>query len=486
MKVPRVLKNTAIYSIIMILQKGIAFFLLPVYTAFLSPADYGILSVITSVTSFLSIFISFGLDAAAQRFYYRSKGDHEYVRKIFGTVACAVLCSSLILGAFFIAAHRWLIDPVLGGIDFYPYVFVGILNVIVTPMYLSYQGYLQTIQNGVEYGINTLCNFLLNVILIVLSLSVFRMGVMGILISNLIVSLLFFGYVAIAYLPKISFKIDISILKSELKYSLPLMPHSLFNWSNGTIDRLLVNGLRSSTDAGLYNLGQQYGSVMNLSANAINQAYVPWFFEKMNHGKEGIDQVVKVADVATSFIVVIALTLSLFAQEVFDVMITNSAYDNVWAIVPYIVFAYVFQGIYFFFVNVLFLKHTSVVFTVTMVSVIGNVAFNLWLIPIWGFMGSAIACFATYFIKSIFALIIASIKNKEIQFRWMGMYLVSFLALGLVMLTRFFVSDFSFAYALLLKSGILILFVGWLLLRYKNDLHLLYSIYDRKKHTKAI
>lgn len=483
MKLPKIFQNTAIYTVVMVLQKGISFFLLPIYTTFLSPADYGVLGVVTSMSSFLSIFILLGLDAAAQRFYYKHNGDREYSRKVYGTVAFTVLCNSLVLGSIFVLGHKWFIDPVLGGINFYPCVLLGILNVIVTPMYLTYQNYLQTIQNGMQYGINTLCNFLLNVLLIVVFLSVFNMGVLGVLLANFLVSILFFMYVAFVFLKKISFRMDCGILKDGLRYSLPLMPHSLFNWSNGTIDRLLVNGLRSQSDAGFYNLGQQYGSVMNLSANAINQAYVPWFFEKVNYGKDGITQIVKVANLAVACMSLIALVLSLFSKEVLDLMITNPAYGNVWTIIPYIVFAYVFQGVYFFFVNVLFLKHTSVVFMVTMVSVIGNVVFNLLLIPKYGFMGSAIACLITYFLKSLFALLVSRAKNKEIQFRWGEMYLLSFLSLGIVIVSTYCLEDVAWGYALGVKFIVVVISLGLILLRYNKYIYLLYSIYCKKETT---
>ena len=74
MQIPKILQNSAIYTVIMVLQKGISFFLMPLYTAFLSPVDYGILGVVSSISSFLSVFISLGLETAAARFYYKNNG----------------------------------------------------------------------------------------------------------------------------------------------------------------------------------------------------------------------------------------------------------------------------------------------------------------------------------------------------------------------------------------------------------------------------
>lgn len=463
----------------MVLQKGISFFLMPLYTAYLNPADYGILGVVSSVSTFLSVFITLGLEAAAARFYYKNNKDEQYARRVYGNVALVILANSLIWGSVFIGGHKWIVDPIVGEIEFFPYVFIGILNVIVTPMYLLYQNYLQAGQNAAHYGINSLLCFILQVTLTVLSLTIFDLGVFGVLLSQLITSVVFFVYVIITFLRKQSLRLERPILKECFKYSLPLLPHNLANWSNGTLDKLLVNGIRSQSDAGMYNVGQQYGSVMSIVANAVNNAYVPWFYEKVNEGKQGLKRIVQTADASICLVSLVAIAMSLFAEEIFGIMISNPAYDGVWKIVPCIVFAYVFQSIYFFFVNVLFLKDTKVIFTITITAVVANIGLNLLLIPGLGFVGGAIACILTYFVKSIMALIISSIKNKEIRFHWLLMYVIAIIALAISL------SSILLAFeSIWVKIGVKMLMMGLFALivaiRYKSLLITLYKKYVKK------
>ena len=87
MQIPKILQNSAIYTVIMVLQKGISFFLMPLYTAFLSPSDYGILGVVSSVSSLMAVFITLGLEAAAARFYYKYNKDEDQAKKIYGNVS---------------------------------------------------------------------------------------------------------------------------------------------------------------------------------------------------------------------------------------------------------------------------------------------------------------------------------------------------------------------------------------------------------------
>lgn len=470
MQIPKLLKNSSIYTLVMVLQKGIGFFMLPLYTAYLTPTDYGILAVVTSVSSFLSVFVTLGLDAAAQRFYYKYKAGEIEIKKIYGTVAVAILLNAVLIGVFFITGHKFLIDPIIGDIDFYPYVLLGILFVVVNPVYLLYQGYLQASQNGVAYGINSLANTVLYIGLVILFLVKFKMGVLGVLLTQLIVAVVFFIYVFVRFLIKLNLRWDKPIMNAAFKYSLPLLPHTLANWSNGTIDKLLVNDIRSTADTGIYGLGQQYAGVMSITANAINQAYVPWFFQKADSGD--LHSVRKVSNVMVAAICMIAMMLSVFSREVLGLMISNPQYDGVYVIIPYLVFAFVFQFVYFFFVNVLFLKNTGVIFIITVSSVVFNVLLNLLLIPRIGIMGAAIACMITYYLKSVFALIISRRKNKEISFAWPKMYMLAFTSFAVTLLLLHISEHLLVWQSLLIKLGVVAGMMCVLIYIFKADIKL--------------
>lgn len=467
MRIPKIFQNTAIYMVVMVLQKGLSFFLLPLYTSFLSPSDYGILGVVTSISSLLAVFITMGLDAAAARYYYKNSQDASFSKRLYGTVASSILTNAVLFGTIVILCHKFIIDPLIGDIPFYPYVFLGLLNVIVTPLYLLFQNYCQTIQDGTRYGINAVCFIVIHVTLIVIALAVLHLGVVGVLLANLAVAVIFFIYVIFAFFRHQQIGFDKPILKETYSYSLPLIPHFLANWSNGTLDKLLINGIRTEVDAGLYNLGQQYGSVMSFVANAINQSYTPWFYEKMNHPHDSLSQIRKTAEFATFALSLIGIILSLFSKEILSIMITNPAYDGVWRIIPCIVFAYVFQGVYFFFVNILFLKNTNVIFTITVTAVAVNVGLNLLLIPVCGYVGGAIACLASFFTKSVMALVVSQKKNKDIRLNWPLMYGITILALFFSLIPTFVVVN-SFFVLFSIKITIVVFCTIIFLLKYKT------------------
>lgn len=423
MAIQKVLKNSGIYTVASILQKGISFFLLPLYTSFLTPDDYGVLNVVTSVSSLLSILFLLGLQGAGTRFYYAHKEEEEYSKRLWGALALFVLINSVVLGGLFLLCHDFLIDPIVGNIPFYPFLLLGIANTIVSPLYLFFQSYLQSRQIGLHYGINIIINFLINTGLIILFVAGFGWGVVGVLAAHLITSLIFFIYVLIAFVPKLKLSLDKTILKPAFKYSLPLVPHLLASWSSGMIDRLFLNVMKSKKDTGLYSVANQLSSLVHTLTTAVNNAYAPWFFE--TYEEKNFSQIRKMGQFLVLLYSMVSLVVSLFSPEVLKIMV-SSEFREVWTIIPFLSFASVFQGMYYLYGSLLTLDKTKYFSMITVISLTVNVVLNILLIPKMGYVGSAVACYFTFLTKSIMALLISSIKVKSIKFHWGWMYLIAF------------------------------------------------------------
>lgn len=451
MKLPKVVSNSAMYSFTTLLQKGASFFLLPLYTAFLTPEDYGIVNVVTSVSSFMAVLIMMALNGAATRFHYKNT-DENYRKVLWGTITTIVFISSLGWGAVFFTFHHFLVDPFIGDIEYYPYAVIGLANVVITPLYLLFQSYLQARQEAFHYSVNTFSHFLVQVGLAVVFIAVYKLGAVGMLLANVITSLIFFLYVLFFYIPKIKIGINKNVAKDSFGYSLPLLPHQISIWSAGTIDRLFLNGIKGKAVTGVYSVGQQFGQVVGTITYSVNQAFVPWFFQMIEKGKEGFRKIEKMGLFAVVGYSLIAFAISIFAPEILKVMVTDK-FRDAWQIIPILCFAFVFHGVYFFYINILFIKDTGWVFIVTLGAMLIDIAMNIILVPLWGFFGAAVACFMTYFSRSVFAMILSLKKNKEIRYHYVAMYVIPLVFLALSFINWLFV-DFSFVLALVIKVGV--------------------------------
>lgn len=455
MKLPKIISNSAMYSFTTLLQKGASFFLLPLYTAFLTPEDYGIVNVVTSVSAFMAVLIMMALNGAATRFHYKNT-DENYRKILWGTITTIVFISSLGWGAVFFTLHRFLVDPFIGEIDFYPYAVIGLANTIITPLYLLFQSYLQARQEALHYSINTFSHFLVQVGLAIVFIAVLKLGAVGMLLANVTTSLLFFMYVLLFYIPKIKIGINKEVAKDSFSYSLPLLPHQISIWSAGTIDRLFLNGYKGKAVTGVYSVAQQFGGVIGTIAFSVNQAFVPWFFQMIEKGKEGFRKIEQMGLFAVVGYSLIAFIISLFAPEILRIMVSEK-FRDAWQVIPILNFAFVFHGVYFFYINILFVKDTGWVFIVTLLAMLIDIAMNILLIPVWGFWGAAVACFMTYFSRSVFAMILSLKKNKDIRYNYVAMY-----AIPLVFFALSFVNWFFTGYSMLVTASIKIVFCALL------------------------
>jgi O-antigen/teichoic acid export membrane protein len=478
MSTVKLLKNSAIYIIVSVLQKAISFFLLPVYTAFLTPEEFGVLNVILTISAFLSVLFLLSLQSAATRFHYDNLGDETGIKKIWGTLTTFAVANTVILGSLFLLLHRFLLDPFAEGIDFFPFVFLGILNTVLSPLYVFFQSYLQAKQQGVSYGINMMANFILNLGLVILFVVGLKMGVLGILLANLITAAIFLIYVIIAFVPKILIKLDRSVLKSAFGYSMPLVPHSLSAWFTMMVDRILVNNIVGKAETGIYSVGYQFGNIVNVFTSAVNQAYVPWFFEKEKMGAQGNTLIINVAELLTVVYCFIAFGLALFSKEILSFMVTEK-FRDAWKVIPLVSFAYVFNGLYFFFINILFINKTKLVPIVTLSSASISVLLNLILIPVYGGIGAGISCLVSIFFASVFSLILAIYNNKQIQFNWKKMFIIVFFFMivsGMVYLKL----PGSLFFIFSLKIFVFVLLISLFFFHYKSEVNLLKSIFFEK------
>jgi O-antigen/teichoic acid export membrane protein len=242
----------------------------------------------------------------------------------------------------------------------------------------------------------------------------------GILTALALTNLIFFLYTFLDFPRRIALRFSATHLKEAFAYSLPLIPHSLAGWAMGLIDRLFLNHYRDAASVGVYSIGAQFGNLINIATVAVNQAYVPWFFEQFEKGQEGRARIVRASEAMVLAYCACALAVSLFAQEALLLMVSEE-FRTGWTVVPPLAFSFVFSGVYFLFVNPLFVRRTAFVPIVTVASGALGVALNMVLVPRFGMAGAAASSLGSMAASSILALILTSML-EPIGFRWVRMY----------------------------------------------------------------
>lgn len=397
----KLIENSLIYSGLQILQGGIGFLLLPIYTQFLTPDDFGIVSVINAVAAFLGIFYLMGLNGAAYRYYFDFRDNSEELKRFWGTIITFLLIFASIFTLILLLFGQFVFHPFIGDIRYYPYMVFGIIGAALLPIFTIYQFLQQAQHNAREYGILKLSNFITLLFLTIVFVVIFRLKAMGPILATALTSGLFFAFTLWKMRGKFVFGIKGKYLKKSLSYSLPIVPHTLTGWISGFLDKILVNNFVSTAAAGIYNIGCLFGGIQGFVNCAVNQAYTPWFFEEMKINRT--EKIKKFFILAMTLYITLALWVAIFAKEALWVL-AKGDFRDAWKVVGLISFGNFFGGYYYFFANQLFFSErgTHRVPVATVSAAMLGLLLNLVLIKRYGVIGAAVTMLITNIITALF------------------------------------------------------------------------------------
>lgn len=479
-RVPKLLVNSFIYTVFNVLQKAISFFLLPLYTIYLTPEDYGITNVLTSSAALLTFLYTFSIQAASTRFNFKYSKNPNLVKKIWGTNFVFILINSTFWVIITILTYHYTLIYLIGNeVEFVPYVLICLLNCALAPVFLYYQIYLQAKQQAKQFAINNFLNFLTSLLLNILFVVFFKLKALGVLLSMLIVTTLFGIYAIYRLYKDVSFCLKPKLLKISLQYSIPMIPHSLSGWLNGMLDRIFINRLVNLSSVGLYSISSQFGLIVNMLGFGINQAYSPWFFKR--HGTdEGRKLISNVADLGIAGLSIVGFAISIFSSEILSLM-TTSKYHEVWPSVILLVHANLFDCLYYFYVAVLFLDSTRLLSCISISAALLNCIVNYFLISHYGYFGASLSYLIVQILLSVFVFLSASRIRRDIQFRSKKHYAILFLSLFVSFEMNLFVFDDSIL-NLLSKSFLLVVFISIVYLINRSVINNLFYVFGLKKN----
>ncbi|MFA5450397.1 MAG: oligosaccharide flippase family protein [Dehalococcoidales bacterium] len=478
--IKKVLENSILYTFSSLLVKAINFLLLPIYTIYLTPTDYGIINLISGFTSVLSIIIMFSLHAAIVRFYVEFKSDREKLKRFHGTVIVFVFISGCTFVLLMLTFRNYVTELLFAGIPFYPYVAIALAGVVFSNIHTIHQYILRGMQSGKKLTAINLFVFTCNAALTIVLIGVFRLGVVGVLSATLAVNFLYSGY-ALLDLKRnnlICVCFDTTLIIEMLKYSIPIMPHNLSTNIASFASRLFINKSASLVVVGLYSVAMQFGTIVDTIQGAVSEAYTPWFYNMLE--QEGqTDR--KIITVVSKYLLIlysfVYLGIGLFSQEVLFLMTTES-FHRAWTVIPILVVAYSVKSIYYFYINILFYHKQAAnkIFISTITGSLADIILASVLVKSYGMYGAAVAFLIAKIIVVAIVVIMSGFYD-DVGFRIRDMLKVIipshlFMMLGLYLSYTKYIDSFSFL-NFLYKILILILYAVYIYLKNHKELKLI-------------
>ena len=383
-------RESLIYGLSTVGARLLNFLLMPFYTHYLLPAEYGVVATVFSYMAFLNVLYQYGMDQAYMRHY-------AHKEKAFSTAySCVLVTSALFSVVLALFPSFW---AQLGGIGaaraslvLYASAILFLDGINVLPFADLRMAHKPFYFAGVR-----MASITLNVILNIVFLTKLRMGIEGVFLANLFSSLLS----VLAVPKKFSFTFDRELLHKLVDYSLPLLPAGLGAMAVQVIDRPILLRLSGEAAVGVYQANYRLGIFMVLLVTMFDQAWRPFFIERAEQ-PGGPAVFARVLTYFTASLVWVGLAFSFFIPDLarFHVAGKPLIHPSYWGglpIVPVVLFAYLVNGIYVnLLAPVIIAKKTRIIMTATLIGALVNVAANFALIPPFGIFGPPWAAFAAY------------------------------------------------------------------------------------------
>lgn len=396
-----------------ILAKAIPFLLLPILTSYLSPEEYGKLSIFLIFISLYSALIGMALHTNIASNFFKVKKDelavivgNIFFILLFATIFYFILTlgiSSFYEEFFTIPTSFFLIIPVL--------IFMEMINTFNTTI-------LRNEQRAYMFGL-----FEVSSTAIVMGVTVFCLTILGFGWYSQIVGIftggVVFSFVGIFYMygrGYIKMKFDKEKIKSILNISIPLVPHLLATMIMAVSDRLFIEDMVGIKDVGLYSVGYSFGMIVMLVTDAFMKAWTPWFFKKLaNPTEKDIKEIVKYTYFYIVCIFVTAIVIALVAKFILPYFV-DEKYYAASNFILWVALGYAIRGVYqIFFPYLVHVNKTKFLAVCTGTAAIVNLLLNYFLIKAFGSIGAAYATAGAFFIS---ALMVFWYQQKYYKMPW--------------------------------------------------------------------
>ncbi|MFH1194515.1 MAG: oligosaccharide flippase family protein [bacterium] len=465
-KLKELTKDTAIYGISTIVGRFINFLLVPFYTNFIIPSEFGIYAYVYACIAFLNIAYIYGMDAAFMK--YISLAKEEEKKDLFSTPFIFVTATSFLLSVSFYL-FRTPLSSVLKITGQYEYIiYYVILILMFDTLALIPFADLRLQRKAKRFAVIKILNILINLSLNLILIIKFQFGIEAIFISNLAASVVTFIILLPDIFLKLKFKINKAILIKMLRFGFPYLPASISATIVQVIDRPILRALTDNATLGIYQANYKLGIFMMLFVSMFQYAWQPFFLTnaKEKNAKEIFAKVLTLFVIAGSLVwVVISLFISDLAaiEIVHGKSIIGHSYLSGIVIVPIVLLGYLFNGMYVNFTAGLYIEEKTKYFPlIAGAGAAVNVIANFTLIPIYGIMGAAFATLLSYMVMAVYLYFVTQ-KFYKINYEMdkIGIIIILITIVTAIYYYLFYANMLNMTYKVALLIGFIVALFGF-------------------------
>lgn len=397
------LRGSLLYTLGNLLPRLGAFLLLPIYTIAMAPAEFGVFSLMLSLSGLLAIGYRLGLDGALLRLHF----DIEPRRRpsLYRTLAAVTLAAAVGFTLVLALIAAPIFGIVFPGVAFLPFGLLALAITATTAFQYVPSALFRATERPGRFLAFAAGVFATGVVATLVFLLVLDLGAAGALLGQLAGGL---AMVAVAALIVFRFRgrpLDRGLAREGLAFGLPLVPHGMASWVLSLSDRWLIGlfiglpALQGQAAIGIYSFGYVVAQAVSLVAMSFNAAWVPLFFAR-GDGPRGPQLLREVTTLSIGALGLLAVAVAVLAPEITELLARGRwGADALVAgdVMSVVALGFLLHGIYFMVVSAVFLRRrTAGLPLLTLAAGAANVGVNALLIPRLGVMGAAWATVVGY------------------------------------------------------------------------------------------
>jgi O-antigen/teichoic acid export membrane protein len=387
----RLATTGAAYTAASILSKVIAVALLPLYTRYLTPADYGAAEVMFAAVVSASIVVRLGLIEALLRFYY--KGGEDPDRVVASSFAGLFWFATL--GALIALPFATPISEVLLVHPAADLARISIAGLWVLTMFEYMLTLFRLEERARAFFVTTIVNVLVTIGLTVVLVVGAGEGARGLLVGSYASGAVFVLGLIVLQRRRLSLSFDRRLLRRLLRFGLPTMPAEVSLYLLNFVDRIIIVRTVGLAEAGLYSLAVKFAQAVNVLVRGFQLAWPPLAYSIRDDGEARRAY----ATVVTLFVAACAFVVTgmwLFSRWIVRALAAPEFFASYEAI-GLISTAVTLYALYMVLVVILGRTgRTEFNFPATIAALAANIVLNLILVPSLGIVGAGLALVASY------------------------------------------------------------------------------------------
>lgn len=389
----RLATTGAAYTAASILSKLIAVALLPLYTRYLTPADYGAAEVLFSAVVAASIVVRFGLIEAVLRFYYKDGEDPgRVVASSFAGLFWFATLGALLALPFATPLSEALLDRPAADLAR-----ISIAGLWVLTMFEFLLTLFRLEERARAYFATTIVNVLVTIGLTVVLVVGADEGARGLLIGSYASGAAFVVGLIVLQRRRLSLRFAPGLLRRLLRFGLPTMPAEVSLYLLNFIDRIIIVRTVGLAEAGLYSLAVKFAQGVNVLVRGFQLAWPPLAYSIRDdeEARRAYATVVTLFVAGCAFVVTGMWLLARWIVRALAAPEFFASYEAVGLIAT----AVTLYALYMVLVVILGRTgRTEFNFPATIAALAVNVVLNLLLVPPLGIVGAGIALVASYLV----------------------------------------------------------------------------------------